>query len=134
MYLGIFPIVATFVILGFFFLLFPMGNISESDYVPIGVVIYLGMLLGWGFVYLTSEGWGSKETITDNKLRKKIILIAISISAILTIFIVVFFGSYNSFAEIVSEWSTLFFVWLIFLAISWAVMDLGIWITKRKNK
>lgn len=93
------------------------------------------MLVGWGFIYLTSEGWGSKETITDNKLRKKIILISILISTVLTLLLVVFIGIYTStsFSEIFSEGYVLWFYWLLFLAISWMIMDIRIWI-KNRNK
>lgn len=134
MYLGLFPIVTTLVILGFFFLLFPMGGLSEVVYFSIAVTIYLGMLLGWGFIYVTSEGWKGKELIKDDRLRSKILFPLIVFSAVLTT-ILASFGNWEgnwSLLKIAHEGYTLVFYFLLFLVIPWAAIDLYIWAKKNK--
>ncbi len=89
------------------------------------------MLIGWGFIYLTSEGWGSKETITDNELRKKTIIISVIFSTTITSILVLI--SRISFSELLADWYVLWFYWLLFLAIPWMIIDIRIWIKNRKK-
>jgi len=132
-FLGVYPLVLAVIIFLIFYLTTPLKEELSEAQIFIFLLFYFGMLIGWGFIYLTSEGWGSKETITDNKLRKKITLISILISTVLTLLLVVFIGSYTSFTEIISELYVLGFYWLLFLVIPWMIMDIIIWI-KNRNK
>ena len=133
-YLGVYPLILAIMIFLIFYLTTQIKEQLPEAQIFIFFLFYFGILVGWCFIYLTSEGWGSKETITDNKLRKKTIFISILISTVLTILLVVLIGTYTSFSEIISDWYVLWFYWLLFLAIPWMIMDIVIWLKKRKNK
>ena len=130
-YLGVYPLVLASIIFLIFYLTTPIKEQSMEVQIFIFLLFYFGILIGWGFIYLTSEGWGSKETITDYKLRKKTIIISIIISTILTGLLVLL--SRISFSELLANWYVVWFYWLLFLAIPWMIIDIGIWIKNRKK-
>jgi hypothetical protein len=134
-YFGIYPLVLASIIFLIFYLTTPLKEQLPEVQIFIFLLFYFGMLAGWFFIYLTSEGWGGKETIIDNKLRKKIIFISILISTVLTILLVVFglLVNHTPFSAIISDWYVLLFYWLLFLAIPWMIMDTRIWL-KNRNK
>lgn len=130
-YLGVYPLVLASIIFLIFYLTTPIKEQSMEVQIFIFLLFYFGILIGWGFIYLTSEGWGSKETITDYKLRKKTIIISIIISTILTGLLVLL--SRISFSELLANWYVVWFYWLLFLAIPWMILDIRIWIKNRKK-
>ncbi len=132
-YFGILPIITTVVITGILYLIFPKESPDSNVWIWTAVLFYFGFLIGWGFIYLTSEGWGDKETLPDAKGQKKIILIASIIGLISTVFLVYFLGSYNSISEMISDWDDLLLTWFIIFGISWVILDICIWIKKRKK-
>jgi hypothetical protein len=132
-YIGVYPLILTIMIFLIFYFTLPIKREPSEGQIWIFLLFYFSMLIGWGFIYFTTEGWGSKETIIDNKLRNKIIFISMSTSTVLIILIVLFGGSYITLSEIISEWYTIFFYWLLFLGILWGMTDLGIWL-KNRNK
>ena len=130
-YLGVYPLILAIMIFLIFYLTTQIKEQLPEAQIFIFFLFYFGILVGWCFIYLTSEGWGSKETITDNKLRKKTIFISVIIATILTSLLVLI--SRISFSELLSDWYVLWFYWLLFLAIPWMIMDIRIWIKNRKK-
>ena len=141
LYFGILPLALTVVLavilyLLYLYVVYPKADTSLTTWIGISVTFYIGMLIGCGFLYLMSEGWGDKETIPDKKGQNKIILIAAIIGLILTTLLTYSAAKDpdNSILEIISESHTLFLWWLIFFGISWAILDICIWIKKHKKK
>jgi len=130
-YLGVYPLVLASIIFLIFYFFTPLKEQLLEAQIFICLLFYFGMLIGWGFIYLTSEGWGSEETITDRKLHKKTIIISVILSTILTGLLVLL--SRISFSELLADWYVLWFYWLLFLAIPWMIMDIRIWIKNRKK-
>jgi len=112
--LGFFPIFLTILILGLFYLSFPVYDYMKiPEQIGLWIGFYLLFLIIFGFLYAYIYGWGRDKVLTD-KDHKRNFLIAFVISLILIgIFVVgLIFTNYNiSVINILG----LFQMWVFFI-------------------
>ncbi|MCK4365433.1 MAG: hypothetical protein KAW45_05235 [Thermoplasmatales archaeon] len=131
--LGILPIFLTILIVGLFYLSFPIYEYMKVlDQVGLWVGFYFLFLIIFGFVYAGIYGWGKDKVLTD-KDHKRNLLIAFVISLILIgIFVIgLVYTNYNISADNIFG---LFQMWIFFYLIPLVALEFLTWVWKVKKQ